>query len=528
MKKHFYHYIKTLLAPCLFFSAVVGVFSTLLITIFKCAAEWVIHLSNTIYDGVRENPVWLPLLIVGVFLLGFAASMILRISRTCRGGGIPTSVAVINGIADFNWVRSIFWLPISTLLTFLCGVPLGTEGPCVQMGTAVGDGAIQLLGGKRHRGWRRYVMTGGASAGFSLATGAPITAILFSMEELHKRFSPLLLTIATRSVIFSQLTARLLVSLGIGSIGLFHFAPIDALPLKLFFIPFAVGLVCGVGSVLFTKLYHVIDHLMRLKLGKLSVKIKVPLIFVAVGLIGFFASQIAGTGHALIESLWETQTVWYLLLIVLLGRAVLMMVANTAGVTGGIFLPTLAIGAILGSLCADGFISIGLVGAEYRALFVMLGTTAFLGSTSRIPLTACVFAIEALGGINNVLAIVLAITAAYLIVEASGLEDFTDTVIENKAHAIHAGKKPITVEVALTVRENSFVEGKTLRDILWPVSCVVISFERRPSNHEKTEVSEGDVITVRYKTYEPAVTAKEFDVLVGKQADSVIHVMQPE
>ena len=191
------NHIKTLLFPCVAFSMAAGFLSALLITAFKIATEWVIHLSGTLYGAVREKPVFMPLLILGAAALGIASSFLLSKSRSCRGGGIPTSIAAIRGIVGFRWFASIFILPFSALLSFFCGLPLGTEGPCVQMGTAVGDGVLKLLGKEKHKGWRRYIMTGGASAGFSIATSSPITAILFSMEELHKHFSPMLLTVAS-------------------------------------------------------------------------------------------------------------------------------------------------------------------------------------------------------------------------------------------------------------------------------------------------------------------------------------------
>lgn len=106
------------------------------------------------------------------------------------------------------------------------------------MGTAVGDGIIKGLGKEKHRGWRRYIMTGGASAGFSIATASPISAILFAMEELHKHFSPILLSVASISVISAQLTAKALSMLGIGDVEFLTVPEIDALPISLFFAPF--------------------------------------------------------------------------------------------------------------------------------------------------------------------------------------------------------------------------------------------------------------------------------------------------
>ena len=205
--------------PCLLFSVITGVVSSVFVIAFKIASGYVVHLSESIYEHVQSAPQLLPLLIVGAVVLGFVASLIITFSRSCRGGGIPTSIAAIRGIVNFNWIKSVFFLPISALISFLVGIPLGTEGPCVQMGTAIGDGVIQVIGGEKHKGWRRYMMFGGAASGFALATGSPITAILFAMEELHKSFSPLLFSVASISVIVSQLISRFLSGLGLGTVG---------------------------------------------------------------------------------------------------------------------------------------------------------------------------------------------------------------------------------------------------------------------------------------------------------------------
>ncbi|MBR5322182.1 MAG: chloride channel protein [Clostridia bacterium] len=527
MHKRLYNHIKTLLFPCLAFSVVAGFLSAVIITVFKILAENVIHLSNTLYGAVRTNPIYLPLLILGAVSVGLVASLVLTHSRSCRGGGIPTSVAAIRGIVSFRWYASIFVLPFSALLTFLCGLPLGTEGPCVQMGTAVGNGVITCLGSKKHKGWRRYIMTGGASAGFSVATSSPIAAIIFSMEELHKKFSPILLTVVSLSVISAQVTTQIFASIGIGSVGLFEIPEIAAISPKIFFAPLLVGIVCGLGSILFTRLYHCIDKIMHAILKKLPVKVVIPLLFACVSVIGYFLSDSLGTGHTLTDRVFRAEITWYGLILLFLIRAVLMIVSNTSGATGGIFLPTIAFGALLGGLCAEAMIALGLVGAEHYILMVVLGISAFLGATSRIPITACVFAVESLGGTNNVLSVIIATIVALLVVESSGLEDFTDSVIKAKVRSISKGKEPTVIEVPLTVNRASFAVGKELQDILWPTSCVVISVKHTVDNHETIGISEGDVITVRYKTYNPVATAEEFECLVGVQSEHIKSLMNP-
>ena len=532
MKNYHSNYLKNLFLPCLLFSIATGIFSALLITGFKVAAGFAVHLSETVYQGVRSNPSWLPCLLGGAAILGFLSSLILAFSHSCRGGGIPTSIAAIRGITNFKWLKSAFLLPVSALITFLSGLPLGTEGPCVQMGTAVGNGVVHMIGGKKNKGWRRYMMTGGAAAGFALATGSPITAILFSMEEIHKRFSPLLFSIVSISVAIGQLAAHFLADLGFGSTALFHTVLLEPLPLSLIFIPLATGLLCGICSIGFIKLYNLTDTLVRKKLKALSAKIKLPVIFALFALIGFFFSKMLGTGHSLIDHLLnehflEGETFWYLLVSIFAIRAIFMMVSNTVGITGGIFLPTLAFGAILGARCAEAFIALGLIEPDYYALLVVIGMASFLGASSRIPVTAFVFAVEALGGFHNILPIIVGVTAAFLAVESSGLDDFTSTVIKTKTHAIHKGKDPYTIKVPLTVHKDAFVIDKELRDILWPASCRLLSIEKGSNQTGKLGIDEGDILTVHYTTYDPVATAEEFEILVGDQSEEIDKLMRP-
>ena len=527
MRNNFHNHIVRLLFPCVVFSAITGFFAAILITIFKIMVEWVLNASGWAYEVVRENPIWIPILVVVAALVGWVETLILSASHSCKGGGIPTSVAAIKGIFGFRWLSGIIMLPVSALLTFLAGLPLGTEGPCVQIGTAVGDGVIKKLGQEKYKGWRRYIMTGGASAGFSIATASPISGIIFAMEEIHRHFSPMLLSVASISVITAQITIKALAAIGIGEVGFLYIPEMQAMSATLFFAPILLGIISGGCSILYTRLYHNVDRVMRRVLKRFSVKIVLPILFAVVAIVGFFFADTLGSGHSLIHALFTPDAAWYVLILLFLIRAIGMMVCNTSGATGGVFLPTLASGAIIGALCAKVMISLGWIGEENYLLMVVLGITSFLGATSRIPLTACVFAIEALGCINNILPIVISTSVALLIVEASGLEDLTDKIIEAKLHRITKGKPHFDIEAPLVVNPDSFVVGKELRDVLWPNSCVVVGFQRARHTKDHSVISEGDIITVRYVTHDPAATIKEFNDLVGEQDEKILRIMNP-
>ncbi len=517
-------YIKNILFPCLLFSSVAGVLTALLIFLFKLATNQVTAWSSIIYDFVRHDPRFLPLLIGGAAMIGLAATLLLHYAPNCRGGGIPTSIALLRGQVDFKWHKSILLLFPSAMLTYLCGIPLGTEGPCVQMGTAVGRGTVRLFA-RNNRAWERYIMTGGACAGFAAATGAPLTGVFFAFEEAHRRFSPMIFMAAAMSVVAATAAMTSLCGMVGISPSLFEFTPNVTLPLSYFWAPLAVGLTCGLCAVLFTKAFHGMNRLLKKHLHRLPFAVKIVVVFVATALMGFAAAALLGSGHGLIDELIEGHGVWYLLIVYFCVRAMWLIIANQVGVTGGLFVPSLAFGAILGTLCGDAFVAMGILPPHYRIVLVVVGMAAFLAASSRTPITAVTFAVEALCGLANILPIAMGVTFAYLVIETMGVEGFNEAVIDGKIAAENEGKTAVIVDVTMTVMPAAFIAGKEIRDILWPPTCTVVSVQRAHPAAHTSGIVVGDVLTLHYRTYDPDETMHRLEAIVGKQAmvDGAVH-----
>ena len=518
MKTQRLNYIKNLLIPCFLLSAVTGVLTGAIIFLFKFVSSYIISFSNTVYSAVRQNPSYLPLLLLGATALGLLASLILHYAKECRGGGIPTAVASVRGLLPLEWIQGIFALFASSMVTYLGGVPLGNEGPSVQMGTAVGKGTTDVLA-RKNKAWERYIMTGGACAGFATATGAPLTGILFAVEEIHRRFSPTIFTAASVSVLTSVSVQRSLSQIFDIDTALFHFEIEETLPLKYLWIPALIGISCGLFAILFTKAYRFI-HSLGIKLSvKVPYFVKITSIFVIVALLGFFCEDFIGSGHSLTDKVIEGGAVWYILLAALLIRALLLIFANTEGVSGGVFIPILTFGAIIGALMSKTVIAAGLVEDAYFPLLVTVGMASFLAVASRTPLTALAFSVEALSGAVNILPIGVGVIVGYLIIEASGIVSFNDTIIEAKTENANEGKTAIIVNTFMTVRPDSFAVGKEVRDILWPPTCAVLSIDKNNSLLAPNEqgLAAGDVLHIHYSTYEPEETFKIFEDILGVQ-----------
>ena len=520
MRKDIGTRLRDKLLPYFVFPIAVGVVTGILIFIFKVVSSFVIHKSESIYAFVRENPIYLPLLLFGTALIGLLAGVFLKYAKECRGGGIPTAVATIRGILPLRWVQGLFGLFFSSMLTYFAGVPLGNEGPSVQMGTAAGKGMSSAFG-KKNRAWERYNMTGGAAAGFAIATGSPLSGIVFTLEELHRRFSPPVFIVAAVSVISGTVTSDILSGIFAVDATFFDLAIDKVLPLRFIWVAVLIGIVCGLCANLLTKFYRVVKRSTDRSAEKLTYVAKITVIFTAVGLLGFISADFIGSGHSLIEHILHGHTVWYMILIAFVIRALVMLIANNDGVSGGMFVPTLALGAMIASLISDGLIALGLIDKEYYAILIVIGIAAFLSASSRIPLTALTFAAEALCVVSNMLPAAVGVVIAYLVVEMLGVPSFADTVIESKKHKAHEGKKPVVVDSHMRVEKGAFAIGLEIRDILWPTTCTVLSVNKQHTPHGSHAgvINEGDVLHLHYRTYDPGETMRLLTDILGDQPE---------
>ncbi len=511
--------LRHILIPCLVLSSICGLFTGLLIFAFKWLAEKVIGWSLGFYSLAQTDPINAILLFLGLVLLGSISYIILKHVPNCRGGGIPTAVTYMRGFLSFNWVNNAFILLASSLITFCGGVPLGNEGPSVQMGCAVGHGTSRLLA-RKNKAWDRYIMTGGACAGFSIATGTILSGMLFAFEEVHRRFSPLIFIAVATAIASSTVTMDVLCSLTGMESQLFHFILDKILPLSYLWIPIIIGAVVGMSAIVFTKLYKVVGVVLNTALKKVPLLVKTISIFVIVGIFGIISTDYLGSGHDLIDKLLHGQNfAWYMLLIYLLVRATLLLFANRTGITGGLFLPSLAFGAIIGDLIAGAFIEFNLLPMEYRSLMVVIGMASYLAAASRIPLTAIAFSIEAMSGLGNILPIAVGVGVSYLVIVISGVPAFSDTVIENKIMQSRKDKEVHVIDVHMPVMEGAFVIGKEIRDILWPPTCAVLSVDKEDIYDEM--LHPGDRLHLRYKTTDPEKTMQILQSLLGKPNEAL-------
>lgn len=81
-----------------------------------------------------------------LFAVAFLYSKCYQRYPNLQGGGIPTSIGILRGLISFDWLKNLIGTFSLSLLSFFIGVPLGNEGPSVQIGTAIGNAGTKLFG----------------------------------------------------------------------------------------------------------------------------------------------------------------------------------------------------------------------------------------------------------------------------------------------------------------------------------------------------------------------------------------------
>ena len=514
-------YIINLIVPAVVFGFVTGTLTAIFVTLYKLCAKHIISFSATGYAFFRENPQFIPVLVVALFLISLLLAVLFKLYPNVKGGGIPTSVGILRGLITFKWLRSLIGVFTLSLVSFLIGVPVGNEGPSVQMGTSIGRGSVYIFA-KKHRAWDRYSMTGGACAGFSVATGAPISGILFAIEEAHQRISPTIMIMASSTVLFSNITAEIISPVFGVSTKLFENLNIETLHLSSLWIPVIIGIVVGVIGALLLKYYQALSKLFNKKLTRVKSQYKIFLILLLTMLMGLISFSTVSTGHDLIHTLLEGNYAISGIFLILLIRCTLTFSANANGITGGMFIPILALGALVSSGVGKIMLNLG-VQAELFSTIVVLGIIACLSGIMKSPLTAIVFAVEAMQCHNNIIAVIIVSVLSFLITEMLETKSINDTAMEHRIEQMNEGKESSVIDTYVTVMDGAFAVGKQVRDIFWPANLFVLSVKKAKAINEEVDghggkaLSAGDVLHIQYSTFDEKETNSKLEDIVGKQ-----------
>lgn len=322
--------------------------------------------------------------VVGSLSMGY---LLYKYFPDARGSGVPQTKAALfarNGRISLRTVLGKFFCTSATLAS---GIPLGREGPAVQ----VGGGIASVLGRKLGLSTERVqsLIPVGASAAVAAAFNTPLAAVLFALEEvMGDLHAPVL-----GSVVLASATSWAVLRLLLGNDPLFKVPQYQLVSPAEFAVYALLGALGGLVSVAFTKL------LLNLRARFLQLSRKTlwfqPVIGgLAVGTMGWFVPQVLGVGYTHVGQVLNGGMALRLMLLLLVLKFFAVVISYASGNAGGIFGPALFLGAMLGGAIgslAHQLFPQHVAGAGAYALVGM--GTAFAGIV-RAPMTSVVMIFE--------------------------------------------------------------------------------------------------------------------------------------
>jgi len=317
----------------------------------------------------------------------FSGYLLYRYFPNARGSGIPQAKFALFIRDGYISIRTVLGKFLCCSISLASGIALGREGPSVQIGAGIAS-VIGRRFGLSPKNVKALVPVGCAAA-LAAAFNTPIAAVLFSLEEILGDFDAPVLG----SIVLSSATSWMILHLILGDEPLFH-APAYKLVNPLEFGFYALlGVAGGLGSVCFVKLLLSLRLWFR-KLPKSTVWFQPAIGGLAVGLMGWFIPEVLGVGYDYVDRVlggdFPVKTV------ALLGplKIIATPICYSSGNAGGIFGPSLFIGAMIG----------GSVGGVAHSLFpaltanpgayALVGMGAAFAGIVRTPMTSVIMIFE--------------------------------------------------------------------------------------------------------------------------------------
>ncbi len=380
----------------------VGLLAGLLVVAFRVAIGEVFNFVTT-----SSNSYVFPL----ISTLGGLISGILvwKFAPETKGSGIPYIKAVLSGMGKKVRIRSIFVKFFAGVAGIGTGLSLGREGPSVQLGAGAGEVIGKLF--KMKGANKDKLIAAGAGSAIAATFNAPIAGTIFVIEELVHKFSSTLLFPVLIATVSADTLSRCL----LGNKSCF-IIPENLVETANYPACIILGIIAAVFGVLFAKVIFFNNDLFK-KIN-LPNYVKPAIAGLLVGLIGLAFPLVLGSGNIAVDVLLAHKLQFSVIALIFLIKFFLTPFCFGSGAAGGIFLPTLMLGAFLGYLTAG---VLNFCGLEVNFILMsVLGMGAFLSAVARTPLTATVMVFEMTGMYNLILPIMLSCAIADLASERLG------------------------------------------------------------------------------------------------------------
>jgi CIC family chloride channel protein len=304
-----------------------------------------------------------------------------------RGSGVPQTKAAMFAREGRISLRTVLGKFFCTSATLASGIPLGREGPSVQVGGGIASVLGRLVGLRSEQ--VKNLIPVGAAAAIAAAFNTPLAAVLFALEEIMGDLhAPVM-----GAVVLASATSWMVLRMLLGNHPLFK-VPQYQLDHPAEFAVYAVlGVAGGVVSVAFTKL--LLGMRARfLKFPKKTVWFQPLAGGLLVGAIGWFVPQVLGVGYGYVGDALNGNMAFKMMLLLVVLKLIAVTTSYASGNAGGIFGPALFIGAMLGGTVGTVAHHLFPVYTATPGAYALVGMGAVFAGIVRAPMTSVLMIFE--------------------------------------------------------------------------------------------------------------------------------------
>lgn len=389
----------------LLLSVFIGIFSGLAIVCFRMLME----IFRLLFLGPAATPPAWRMLAAPALVGLVVAFLAIRFFPAARGNGVNQTKGALYIFNGFIPMRTAIGKFLLSSMSIGAGFSLGPEDPSLQIGACLASFFGRWARLSRNR--MRLIAPAGAAAGLAAAFNAPISAVLFVIEEVIGRWTAGILG----SVVLSAISSVVVVRWFLGSEPLFRIPVVEMQRPSELIAYIVLGLVGGLLSAGFTGMLTALRPRMK-ALPQWSQYLQPCLAGLLVGAIGVFgAPQVMGAGYDAMDEAMHGHFTWQFVALLAALKIVATALSFLSSTPGGMFAPALFIGAMLGT--AVGGVEHALLPALSAApgTYALVGMGVLFAGFLRAPLTSVFMILEVSGNYSIILPVIVANTFSYLI-----------------------------------------------------------------------------------------------------------------
>jgi CIC family chloride channel protein len=382
----------------------VGIYSGLAVVSFRLAIEWI----RFALIGSSLQPA-LPRVVLAPVAGGLAvAALVVLAFPAVRGSGVNQTKAALYIYDGYIAFRTVIGKFVTCALAIGSGHSLGPEDPALQIGAGLASAFGRAFRLSRER--VRYIPPIGAAAGLAAAFNSPITAVLFVIEEVIGRWTAGVLGAVVLSAVASVVTEQWF----LGDEPLFRIPVYHLVHASELIAYAALGLLGGAVSLVFVKAVAALRPRFR-ALPPWTRYVQPALAGLFIGIVAIRFPQVMGAGYEYIDRAMRDEYGWRTLAALCLLKVLTTTASFVSGTPGGLFAPTLFIGAMLGgAVCGiERLVAPNVTGPIGAYALVGMGTV-FAGIL-RAPMTSVFMIVEVSGNYSIILPVMISNTIAYLV-----------------------------------------------------------------------------------------------------------------